>query len=473
MTTPRDDGRYEVPIERLAESGAARRRGALVAALIVAVLGGALGLALLSRAVGPVAAGSAPPIARGPSARPSGGPSPALPSAGASGSSSASPTTRPTTATRIERLLDLPDRAVDGAPTLDLVERTGNDLRIERWTPGAGTAVVATFPTGLAGLVGDQVFAVPAPDNGRLLVLESESGQPTGDRGRLLDATGATLWEGEGLIAPSGAVWAPDEHEVVIAGRPRQWRVVTIDATGRATARTIELPSAVFLPTPIPIGQIVPPEPDPRTLPMGWSADGRWVYGGVVSPSLGSLIGSFRVEVDGSRVEPTITFGVGAADGLVPEPGTLGGRIVDPATGRIADWRTNADTSGGPPAIEVREADAAFAFDVGEATPLGSAWGEDGGLYVLAADSPIYPERTWLRRYGSDGTAGPSLLELGPIAGAGLIGVRDGFAALGLTVSRPEVAAQVVLVDVADPARATALPLTEEELGQVVAVRLR
>ncbi len=109
----------------------------------------------------------------------------------------------------------------------------------------------------------------------------------------------------------------------------------------------------------------------------------------------------------------------------------------------------------------------------GRQAPLGSAWGGDGGLYVLAADSPIYPERTWLRRYGSDGTAGPPLLETGPIAGAGLIGVRDGFAALGITVGRPEAAAQVVLVDVADSSRTTALPLAEEELGRVVAVRLR
>src|SRR5258706_8559482 len=143
------------------------------------------------------------------------------------------------------------------------------------------------------------------------------------------------------------------------------------------------------------------PRLDPRTLPLGFSADGRWVYGGIVSPELGILIGEFRVALDGTKVERVLDLRVGRPDGLVPQPGTLGGRLVDPVSGRIANSRVNADTTGGAPTLEVRNADAGFAFTVDGEVPLGSWWGEDGGLYVLGADSILYPNAATLERFGA------------------------------------------------------------------------
>jgi hypothetical protein len=165
-------------------------------------------------------------------------------------------------------------------------------------------------------------------------------------------------------------------------------------------------------------------------------------------------------------------LGVGSPDVLRLTPGTLGGRLVDPVTGRIANWRTNPDTSGGPPTIEVREPDAALAFVADVRSPLGSAWGGDGGLYVLTADSPILPSHASLVRVGPGGVAGPPILETGPVAGVGLLGVRDGFAAVAITVGRPLAGLQIVLVDLADPARVSAVSLPVDPAPEILGADL-
>jgi hypothetical protein len=207
-------------------------------------------------------------------------------------------------------------------------------------------------------------------------------------------------------------------------------------------------------------------------VPLGFSADGRWIYGSVVSPQLGMLFAEFRVATGTDRVEPVADLRVGKPDGLVPQPGTLGGRLIDPQSGRIADWRINSDTTSGPPTIEVRGPDDGFLFAIEDSTPIGSQWGDDGGLYVLTADALLFPDRTTLTRFGPDGTAGRPIIETGPIGGAGLIGVRDGFAGIVNVVNRPASAAQLLLVDVRDAARATAIPLPADRLATIVRVDL-
>jgi hypothetical protein len=138
----------------------------------------------------------------------------------------------------------------------------------------------------------------------------------------------------------------------------------------------------------------------------------------------------------------------------------------------VANYRVNPDTTGGPPTLEVREADSAFAFEVDVATPLGSAWGGDGSLYVLSADSPLFPDRVTLARVGPDGSLGEPLLEIGAITTASLLDVRDGYAAIVVWTSRPDVALQLVLVNLADPSRITARSLPED-LGPIVAGEIR
>jgi hypothetical protein len=464
MTGRRDDSPFEVPVERLAGGGGQRRRALVAALSIAAVVGGAIGLASVAENGSTDASATlGPAIAR------SGAPT-------ASGSVEPSTTTSRSGRPRVEELLDIPNRQLARAPHLTVVEQDGLDLRVREWVPGAELKTVRTVPRAIK--VSDPaVFPVLAPTGGRILLFTlggaggAGSGQSS-DGARLIDRTGKVLWTGTQLAAQSGAMWSSDGRLVITAGNSRRWHLVSIGPDGAATDRVVRLPGEVFLPSPTPIGSISVSRLDPRTVPLGFSSDGHWAYGGIVSPELGLLIGEFRVAVDGPKVERVLDLGVGQPDGLAPRPGTLGGRVVDPVSGRIANSRVNADTTGGAPTLEVRNADASFAFDVVRAAPLGSSWGKDGGLYVLSADNFLFPARAVLERISPDASAGPPIVATGPITSAGLIGIRSGYAAIVISVTRPSTAAQIILVDVADPTRTSALELPGDASASIVAAEL-
>jgi hypothetical protein len=79
--------------------------------------------------------------------------------------------------------------------------------------------------------------------------------------------------------------------------------------------------------------------------------------------------------------------------------------------------------------------------------------------------------RSALTRIGPDGVAGLPVLEFGPTAGGGLLGYRDGHIALVVTVSQPEVAFQIVLVDIADPGRISAVRVPADLAVTAVVLR--
>ena len=471
MTEPRDDGRLDIPVAPLAGGRGQRRRAAIAVVSILAVVGGAFGLARLA-----ADGDGTPPLAG------SHGPLTGLASAPA-GPGPAASSARRSNVPRVEQLLDIPDRALDGAPHLTLVAQDGLDLRVREWTPGAGLASVRTVPDVITRSDSGVVPVLAPTGNRILLLLLNAAASGTGgtggtvgtgvDQARLIDRAGRVLWTASDLAVESGAIWSADGRTVVVAGNGRRWHVVVVGRDGTAVDRVVHLPGAVFLPFPLPIGSISTPRVDPRTVPLGFSADGRWAYGGVVSPELGSLIGEFRVALEDGAVEQLLDLGIGRPDALVPQPGTLGGRLVDPSTGRIANWRVNADTTGGPPTLEVRNADNGFAFVVRGSTPLGSGWDGAGGLVVLEADTLLFPDRVTLERFDADGTAGPPIVRTGPVTSAGLIGIRNGFAALVISATRPSSAVQVVLVDLADPARISAVPIPVDDSSVIVAADLR
>ena len=446
MTDPRDDGHYEAPIERLSGFGTNVRRARIVAIAVTLIVGSAIGLAVLP-GTSPAPSPPTAPIRAG------------VPS----------PTTA-ATSHRVETLVAAPDAAIPGAPRPILIERRGDDALIVRWTPGQGLAAVGTIPGAFVGLDSASIYPILAPTSDRLLVLSTGDPATGGDRGRLVDASGTILWEGDGLTALSGAVWSPDGQTVVAAASGRQWRIVRIDGA-TAVARTVVVTGDV-IPGSSPSAPAIPPGPVSRTVPLGFSTDGQWIYGAVISPQLAMISSEFRVSVARNRAQPVTSFGVGRPDGLAQGPGTLGDRIVDPTSGRTADWRTNSDFTGGPPTIEVRNADGTFAFVLDEGTPLGSAWNIDGGLYVLLADNLAFPDAISLVRVDQAGAVGSPIFETGPVGGAALIGVWNGFAALGLTVARPSSAAQLVLVDLAVPGRTAAIQLPRQDSGSFIAATL-
>jgi hypothetical protein len=454
MSGPRPDGPFEVPVRGIAGGRSQGRRGVVVAIAMVAVLGGAFAIARLpgpDRSAGRTAA---PDTALGsPAASDRAVPSGALPSA-------SNPRRLPVV--RIEAVLDVPNRAIPGGPGVAFVRLDDRDLRFLEWQPGGDLVATGSVPGVLAA---DEMVVIPivAPTGTRqAIILPVDPGGPSAGTARIVNGLGRTIWSGADIADGSGGLWSADGTLAVLAGTGRRWHLVTIEGSGStreaAVETVVELPGEVFLPLPIPNGSITVPRVAPRTIPVGFSADGRWIYGSVVSPELGIGIGEFRVRVDGGLVERVSGFGVGRADGLAPRPGTLGSRLVDPVTGRVANWRVNPDTTGGSPRLEIREADKAFAFTVDVAALLGSAWDGDGSLYVLSADAPLFPNRVTLARVDGDGTVGPPLLEAGPVAGASLIDVRGGFAAIILW-ARGGAEAQVVVVDLSDPDRISALTI--------------
>jgi len=453
MTDRRDPGPFEVPIGQLPIGRGQRRRAAVGVLTVVAVLGGAIGLARIAdREPASSVRSATPQVAAAASA---------LPSAAAPRS----------IVPRVERLLDLPDRVIEGAPPVTLLEGRGAEIDVVRWTAGTGPVPVATVPRALREDAG--AVPVPAPRGGSLVLLTvGEGGDARGDRARLVDQHGTVRWSASDIAARSGALWSADGRIVVLAGIDRTWHLISIATDGRATDRLVDLPFDVFLPTPLPRGWLSIPQVDPRTVPLGFSGDGGWIYGGTFSRELGILIASFRVAVDGSTVEPIADLAVGRPDGLRPEPGAVGGRLVDPATGRIASFRVDPDTTGRQPTLQIRNPDEGLAFVVDQTTVLGSGWDGSGGLVILSADAPELPDRVVLDDRGRDGTPGTPIVTTGPVAGAGLIGVRDGFAALIVVVSRPAVAAQIVLVDVENAARIAAVRLPADLAGSIVGATL-
>jgi hypothetical protein len=459
---PGDDGRYESPVERLAGARSSARQARVVAVIVTLVVAGAIGLSVLPGArLGPA------PLE----------PSPRAPALADAGPTSFDPGTiddgspRQSAPGRIETLVSLPDRFIDGAPRPILVARSGDDGTVAEWTPGGGLTVIHTFPGAFAGLGDGPVSPVLSPRGDRLLILASPvGGIASGDRGRLLDTAGSTLWEGDGLAAWAGAAWSPDGRVLVTAAQQGSWQIVTTLPSGRASPRVVALPPDVFHPAPS-AGAAGPVALEELTMPVGFSADGRWIYGATVSSRLGSVTGQFRVGTDDGRIQAVASFRVGRIDGLLPSADTFGGRLVDPTTGTIADWRSNVDFSSGP-IIEVRRPDGTFVFVVNAGVPLGAAWDADGKLYVLAADEIVYPDRTALVRIGQRGAVDKTLLLTGPVTGAALVGVRHGFAALLIATSRPSAESQIVLVDLANPERSAALALVADPALEILTASL-
>jgi hypothetical protein len=112
----------------------------------------------------------------------------------------------------------------------------------------------------------------------------------------------------------------------------------------------------------------------------------------------------------------------------------------------------NASIPGGPPTIEVKEADGTIAFRVEGRVVFGTAWTADGRLLVLDADGLPFPTGLRLRLVGADGVLQGTLLETGPVAGGGMVGAADGFVHLVFTTDRPDKELQVAVVRIADGA---------------------
>ena len=460
MTEPRDDGRYEVPVGRwpaAAASGAGRAVGRACRSRSWSVARSAWP----GCADGTRAARRGDPVGRRSPARQrvpgpmSVGVEPPTPLDRRPPRSSSSSTSR--------------TGRSPGAPPVMVVEQDGLDLD----DPGLDAGRGPRRPSGRsADAVPERDRAsypvlAPAGDRIVLLVARRRSQLPapdaTGGQARLLDRDGRVLWTADGLAGRVGRGLVGRRPD----GRPRRQRAALARRDDRPRRRprptgSSRCPARSSCPSPTPIGSISIPRLDPRTDPA--RVLGR--------RSLGlrrrRLARARHPDRRVPRVAPTGDGRTGpgprASAGPTawsPQPGTLGGRL-DRSGGRpdreLAGEPRHDRRAADPRGPQRRRRVRASSSTSG--TPLGSGWGDDGGLYVL--DGRLPPAtRAGRRSSGSPGR------DCGPAAPRDRAGherradrrSRNGYAAMVISVTRPSNATQIVLVDLADPTRVTALDL--------------
>lgn len=411
----------------------------LVAGLVLAVA--ALGLAALARDDERRLAEAATPGATVGSPLASAGAS-----AAAAASAAASAALIPaTTSRRREGFLPLPNQQLAGAATTTLVRREGDDAEVLAWSPGdRELRPLRRFPSAFGGLGEEPVVATLSPDVRSLLIVAIKAGSVEGgEHARLVTADRGIAWETDEATGSGGVVWSADSGSLVIPGAPGRWWLVTVDQAGAATGRELSIDAA-----PAPTAAPSVGAPWVRVVPVGFSEDGRWVYGARVDIGRGLIEATTRVAIDDGTVEP-----IGDFNSTGPERLDERARgIVDPRTGRSVMFGANAAIPGGPPTIEVKEADGTIAYRVEGRVVYATAWTDDGRLLVLDADGLPFPTGLRLRLVGADGDVERTVLETGPIAGGGVVGVANGFVHLVFATDRPDKALQIAVVRIADGA---------------------
>ena len=432
------DGGLDVPLAPVRPAADDRRRArtVLIAGFALAVI--VIGLAALSN-------GGDGRMAEAPS-----------PGATDGSSSPASAATSPAaTSRRRESFPPLANQPLVGAPTSILARRVGDDAEVLAWSPGEESLrAFGRFPGAFDGLGENGQIVTVAPDGRALLIVVIEALSIEGqDRARLLTADGGIAWDGDGVTGLSGVAWSADSSALAVPGAAGKWWLVLIDPSGEATVREVSVDAEPTLSAaPTVATRFV------RVVPVGFSQDRRWVYGARVDLGQGSVEPTTRVAIADGRIEPVSDFRSTGSDRL--DDRARG--ALDPATGRTLNFGPNASIPGGPPTVEVKEADGTIAFRVEGRVVLGTLWTGDGRLIVLDADGLPYPTGTRLRLVGADGLVEATLLETGPVAGGGLIGAAEGFASLAFTTDRPDKGLQLAAVRLDDGATsAIVVPMDE------------
>ena len=349
-----------------------------------------------------------------------------------------------------------------GAPNPVVVERRGDDARLVAWNPGEPLRVVRTFTKAFTG---DAQTAVVSPDATALVVAtvhpDSEDAQ---DTARLVTNDGLVAWEGAGDHDQSRHHLVERLEEGRAGGRP--WGLVGDHSrSGRDSgiaARRHRRPVRRDLDAESAGGAVRATLGQPGRSRASRFLGRRRVAVCVRDPARRRSRrpdGGFRSPAGSSTRSPGYaTSGparLAAGDGL---------RGIDPTTGRAIRWGANAAIPGGPPTVEVDDADGTLAYRVETGVVLGAAWETSGDLLILEADGYPFPTRLRLLPIGKDGTVGSPILTTGPVAFGGLLGARNGFAVLAFGTRQPTDGIQFVVVNLAD-GTASGLTLPAVETG--------
>jgi hypothetical protein len=328
------------------------------------------------------------------------------------------------------------------------------------WNPGDDLRLVRTMRDAFTS---DPQFAFLSPDGASFVVVSYDNpGVEPVASARLLTGDGRVAWEEDEISAAGGIVWSADSRTVALVGRPGTWWVVHLDASGTAEPQRVVVQEAAVPGSSGPSRSEDPTDTVTTVatrggiVPVGFSPDGRWLYGAVLPDYGGASRPTVRVSVADGVVET-----LAADESAAIDPASIRG--LDPASGRAFGWGPNASVPGGPPTIEVVEPDGTIAYRLVVGVVLGAAWVGTGELLLLEADGLPFPTELQLLRVAEDGSVESPLLATGPVAWGQLLGVRDGFAAVSISTQRPTEATQLVMVDLAD-GRTTGLTLALDGL---------
>ena len=448
---PADRGEsfLDVPLGPVPAGRSGRRRAWIAFSASVALVGVAIALAMLPPKDHPPTADATAGIAVSAASASPPGPlaSPTLP--------------RPTSSSsRREALLALANEPLPGAPNPLVLERRGNDAELVAWNPGEPLRTVRTFR---AAFTSDAEVGVLSPDATALIVATIHpGGEDALDNARLVTADGHVSWEGTGLTTSRGITWSSDSRRVALVGQPGTWWVITLDPAWTALAQRVVIvgePDGTSKPQSEPFP---PPSDSPVDLtPLGFSVDGAWLYASTAPRDSAPAGPTVRVSIPGGFVDTILGYAKSGAARLSADDGLRG---IDPTTGRAIRWGANASIPGGPPTVEVDDADGSLAYRVKTGVVLGAAWEPSGDLLILEADGFPFPNLLRLVAIAPDGTVGSPILSTGPVAFGGLLGVRDGFAVLAFGTRQPTEGTQLVVVNLADGA-ASGLTLPPDETG--------
>jgi len=419
-----DDREVRIDVYRIGPSGTSGR-GPVIVGGFLAVLVAVVGLAVFGgRAGDGEPASSAAAVASGEAtARPSRSPRP-----------TPVPTLRP-------ELPGLPNDDLPGAPLVVLGAQRGDDLELTAWEPGDDAF---TLVGRLPGIMARHLEEGPNQDGYTSVDLAPHWGldgrPPLAAAVRFVYESDVRVRSWASIVGPDGplwesgeaafglqTVWSADGTALVVGGTP-VWSVVRVGPDG--TVSTVEVRVAED-PAPTASGA---PGFDPfelrLPLPIGFSANGRWLFGAVYHDTSPTFRVAVRVDLaaDQPIVEPIDRLPAGdPADRLVST--SYIADSFDPATGRMAEITYDRDD----PRLRVFEPGATDGIDPLDldAGIQGATWLGNDELLLVAfqRDSPSDEVGSVeVLRFSLADRDGTYLAGAGRVNGAWVAGALGGFA---------------------------------------------
>jgi hypothetical protein len=370
--------------------------------------------------------------------------SPSVPVATAGPSPVASPTPHSTSAAA--NIPPVATTALPGAPDAYFWSATDDGtIRIWLWTTGQPLKALLAVPGGVPGSATDvRRTVVAAPDGRAFAIAETMTSSGNGQL-RIVnaDGTGARAIKGLGDWT---VVWAADGSRVAYAILPEPWTVATAKVDGTWTVRTYE------------------PTDEPAAL-FAFSTDGASLYGYKTQGEADFWERPVRLNLKTGaytdlRAYPSGGAGVAITNGTTKadQVDAAMGWVVDSGTARGAGWETREGTKATPLAPAVGGGP--------EGQPV--VWGPDDRLVIdqVPAGGAGRPNGVTVGTAArTDDMAVAAFKLAGGTYRAGLLGVRNGYALLGIGAVAGQTTAdgqpywdEAIMIDLADGTTAVMVP---------------